>query len=1119
MPEPHKCSSCGATLPPDVPSGLCAACVAAGLPPGGETITDLGATKTKSLSFPLTEKPGDHIGRYKLLEQVGEGGCGVVYVAEQTEPVHRRVALKVIKLGMDTRQVIARFEAERQALALMDHPNIAKVLDAGATDAGRPFFVMELVKGVRITDYCDRNNLSTTERLGLFVQVCQAIQHAHQKGIIHRDIKPSNILVTLHDGVPVPKVIDFGIAKATSGQRLTDKTLYTAIEQFIGTPAYMSPEQAELSGLDIDTRSDIYALGVLLYELLTGKTPFDAKRLIEAGLDEIRRIIREEEPLRPSTRLGVLTAEEQTTVAKRRHSEPPKLIHIVRGDLDWIVMKCLEKDRTRRYETANGLAADLKRHLNNEPVVARPPSATYRFQKAFRRNKLAFSAGIAVVLALGVGLTFAAIGWRQALKARAAEEAQRKSAQVSEQKAQAQALAARRIAYSSEMNLAQQALAANNLGRAQRLLDRQRPKSGQSDLRGWEWRYLWSQSRADDHEVFFAGTKRFVPLSFSADGRLLAWTGEGEMIVTDLISRRTVLKRTDTWQPVFSHHGATLAFVDSSSTNNTIALLDVTTQKESRFVTPWQSGLWVDFTPDDCRLLTVSLLPGAKTTDEFGWAVTAWDVKTQQRLWQRAITGLWRGHARPYAISPDGAALAAVLLNGRVQVLDTKDGREWFTIQTTEEYAMAVMFSPDSSTLLTGGGYTDSTIRLWDAHNGKASGSLDGHRGWVSDLLFTPDGKLLISSSADQTIRLWNWATREPVGVLRGHLNEIDGIAVASDCRTLASRCKDGSIYLWDVTKPSRHYGYKTLASHLRWQNAVFTPDNQSILGVESGGGVVLWDALTLKETRRFWSAATNHHIISLSPDASQMVQRDTDGRLHVWKVSSGLESTNFIAATNVFGAGFTRNGKFFLMARSNGANVVVEVWESNTWQQKDSIVTKWKSVHGFLITSLPNSFVILADRAFQFFDVTRPDLPPKQIENDGAAYNLEVSPDGRIAAGAYDDGSVRLWDMGTLKPLEVLKGSLLSIHATTFSPDSRRLAASSTGREAVMLWDTETRQELLTLGAEESVFFGLKFSPDGRYLLAINEGGVAHLWSAPTWEEIETDEAAQRPATAAMTR
>ena len=325
------------------------------------------------LSFAPTEKTGDRIGRYKLLQQIGEGGCGVVYMAEQEEPVRRRVALKVIKLGMDTKSVIARFEAERQALAMMDHPNIAKVLDAGATENGRPFFVMELVRGIKITDYCDQNKLATRDRLALFMQVCNAIQHAHQKGIIHRDIKPSNILVTLHDGNPVPKVIDFGIAKATQG-RLTDQTLFTAFEQFIGTPAYMSPEQAEMSGLDVDTRSDIYALGVLLYELLTGRTPFDAKELLQSGLDELRRTIREKEPARPSTRLSTMVDADLTAVAQRRQSEAPKLIHLLSGDLDWIVMKSLEKDRTRRYETANGLAIDIQRHLSNEPVLARPPS-------------------------------------------------------------------------------------------------------------------------------------------------------------------------------------------------------------------------------------------------------------------------------------------------------------------------------------------------------------------------------------------------------------------------------------------------------------------------------------------------------------------------------------------------------------------------------------------------------------------------------------------------------------------------------------------------------------------------------------------------------------------------
>ncbi|HVJ81354.1 MAG TPA: serine/threonine-protein kinase, partial [Planctomycetia bacterium] len=351
------------------------------------------------------ERPGAVIGPYKLLEQIGEGGFGVVFLAEQSVPVRRKVALKILKAGMDTRQVVARFEAERQALAIMDHPNIARVFDGGATDSGRPYFVMEYVKGVPLTEFCDRHHLDPSRRLELFVVVCQAVQHAHQKGIIHRDLKPSNILVSLHDVAPVVKVIDFGIAKAL-GQELTDKTLFTGVDQMIGTPLYMSPEQAGMSDLDVDTRSDIYSLGVLLYELLTGTTPFTRDRFKKAAYDEIRRIIREEDPPKPSTRLSDST-ESLPSIAANRSLEPRRLSGLLRGELDWIVMKALEKDRNRRYETANAFAADVLRHLNDELVEARPPSAGYRLRKFVRRHRgpiVAFSGLFVAVLAAAVGL-------------------------------------------------------------------------------------------------------------------------------------------------------------------------------------------------------------------------------------------------------------------------------------------------------------------------------------------------------------------------------------------------------------------------------------------------------------------------------------------------------------------------------------------------------------------------------------------------------------------------------------------------------------------------------------------------------------------------------------------
>ncbi len=391
-----------------------------------------------------TEGPGTVIGSYKLLEQIGEGGMGLVFMAEQAQPIRRRVALKILKPGMDTRQVIARFEAERQALALMDHSNIAKIFDAGTTDSGRPYFVMELVRGVPITEFCNQYTFSTRQRLELFVTVCQAIQHAHQKGIIHRDLKPSNILVTLHDTLAVPKVIDFGIAKATC-QTLTERTLFTHFAQMVGTPLYMSPEQAEMNGLDVDTRSDVCSLGVLLYELLTGTTPFESETLKRVGLDEMRRIIREQEPPTPSRRVSTLAVQECSTVSQQRGADCRRLSQVLRGELDWIVMKALEKDRDRRYESASAFAADVQRYLNDDAVAACPPSSGYRLRKYARRN-LRVLVTVGIVAAALVAAT--AVSTWQALAARDAQrqaEADRDRAEAAEDRATNEAAIAREV--------------------------------------------------------------------------------------------------------------------------------------------------------------------------------------------------------------------------------------------------------------------------------------------------------------------------------------------------------------------------------------------------------------------------------------------------------------------------------------------------------------------------------------------------------------------------------------------------------------------------------------------------------------------------------------------------
>ena len=1079
------------------------------------------------------EEAGARIGSYKLLEKIGEGGCGVVYMAEQEEPIRRRVALKVIKLGMDTKQVIARFETERQALALMDHPNIAKVLDAGATDTGRPYFVMELVRGIKITEFCDQNNLSTEERLNLFVQICHAIQHAHQKGILHRDIKPSNILVTLYDGVPVPKVIDFGIAKAT-GQRLTDKTLFTAFQQFIGTPAYMSPEQAEMSGLDIDTRSDIYALGVLLYELLTGQTPFEQKVLVAAGLDEMRRIIREQEPVRPSTRLSTLADPERTTVAKRHGADPPQLIQLLRGDLDWIVMKALEKDRTRRYETANGVADDVLRHLHNEPVAARPPNRLYRFQKLVRRNKLVFAAAgvIAVVLVLGVVVSVwqamratkahrdeAAARGRADEAARVADS-QRERAEKEAQKAKESELAARQNLYAADMNLAYQAWQQNNLGLALGLLNAHRPTAHEPDLRGWEWRYLWGLCQSDALYTFGQHSNSVgqgvFGLAISPDNRLLATAGlYGEVIMWDLHSRRLI----ETPGPseagasvAFSPDGKLLAF---GAAKTWVKLWDVQERREIGQFPAGNEGRWGFGMP------ALEFSPGGKqlAIGANGRQVVLWDLATH-------TVGLTlTGHVfsiRSLVFSPDGQTLVTGSRDCTVRVWSLTNGQETARFTNHTHCVQCVAISPDGNTVASGS--FDRTIRIWDLAQHRQVAVLTNHTGWVFGLAFSPDGKTLASSSGDYTIKFWDTGNWREVSTLKGSQDEVNGIIFSNDGKTLFSGTKDSKILAWDgqPRPPKVHVLRRPDDAQRFWQSS------STLIPVceHTNQAFNLWNPLTLQQLPEHpwpeFALGTNLVGLTFSPGGERAAFATRQGPLYLWDVERERQIALLPGwPTDWSVVRFSPDGTL-LAAVAAGKGI--KVWNLETLAE---VATLPKSeafpihdlVYNTLCFATHNEAIAVGnfDGTVDVWDLLRKQRVANWKAHQSVITGVAFLPDGKRLVTVAADSAGRLWEVETQRQVWSFSRALNAFHSVAVSPDGQRIAAG-TGDALIKIWNPTTGQEVATLkgihdwldpnfpSRLDSVVSLAFLPPDGNTLIS----GTAHevrLWRAASWDEIAAAE------------
>jgi WD40 repeat protein/serine/threonine protein kinase len=841
----------------------------------------------------VSERPGVMIGPYKLLEQIGEGGFGVVFMAEQMRPVRRKVALKVLKPGMDTRQVVARFEAERQALAIMDHPHIAKVFDGGATRSGRPYFVMELVKGVPITEFCDQNHLTPRQRLEMFVPVCQAVQHAHQKDIIHRDLKPSNVLVSRHDTTPIVKIIDFGVAKAL-GQDLTDKTLFTGLAQMIGTPLYMSPEQAGMSDLDVDTRSDIYALGVLLYELLTGTTPFEKHRFKTASYDEIRRIIREEEPPRPSTRLSDLgrsLASKETsfvpgstqiakpatslaTVSTLQRNESATLTKLVRGELDWIVMKALEKDRRRRYETANGLAMDVQRYLRDEPVEACPPSALYRLRKLARRHRALLATVGAMTLVVFAAAGMLALSNVRVSKALLRETEAKSNLSKAFDQQRDDLERERRNSYQQRMALAEREWSVNNLSRMEALLT-QCP----ADLRGWEWRYLrrlrYGATLPLRHE------SSVYSVVFSPDGQYLATATKDGLV--RLLRAKTHVELAK-W-PAHEANATCIEFspdsryLASGGWDSRVKVWDVEKIRQSKLPAPLLSlehtnriRVWgVAFRSDGQRLATV----GGRDEDEKGEA-KVWDLRTRQEV---LTLSNFSSSVRCVRFTPDGRRFITCA-GETLQVWDAQSGRQelaWHGDQAlVEEFAL----SRDGRWIASVGGpltvYPDQEVKVWDVRTGQVSLQLHGHVGGLRAVAFSPDSRRLASAGLDQTIKIWDVVTGEDVLTLRGHIDNIFGLAFSPDGHQLVSSSLDNTVRIWDATplemEPTPETRILRVPAGAVTDVAFHPTDGRSLVSADTTGMAQVWDVLRGEKMGALYGASSATNVrVAFSPDGQRL--------------------------------------------------------------------------------------------------------------------------------------------------------------------------------------------------------------------------------------------------------